>query len=120
MVKTATSGTQSQIETKSSYSQSAQASVKSTGSQSQIETKSKSSQSHQIFDMTVDDNMSKVKQDIQSVEDTLKIAKIQKEKQLQSQIRHNLHEPLTDSVLGFVSKMAGASSSSASIAGFGH
>ena len=76
IIHTKSTGSQSQIETKPSYSQSAQASVKSTGSQSQIETKSTSSGeampplSPQIFDMTVNDNMTKVKQDIESVEDT--------------------------------------------------
>ena len=59
---------QSQIEMKSSYSQSTQASLKSTGRQPQIETKSTSSQSQQIRDMIVSDNMSQVKQDIESVE----------------------------------------------------
>ena len=43
----------------SSYSQSSQPSTKSTGSQSP-----------QIFDMTLADNIAKIKQDIQSVEDT--------------------------------------------------
>merc|ERR1711924_173019 len=72
IVKTQSTATQSQsqIEAKSSYTQS-QPDTKSSGTQSQIETKSTYTQAAPLmFDMTTQDNMSQVKQDIESVENT--------------------------------------------------
>ena len=107
IIHTKSTGSQSQIETKSSYSQSAQASVKSTGSQSQIETKSTSSQSPQIFDMTVNDNMTKVKQDIESVEDTQQQNRQQQEQNISKILQNHLqHEATPDTTINFAHKLA--------------
>ncbi len=99
---------------KSSYSQSAQASVKSRVSQSQIETKSTSSQSQipQIFDMTVSDNMSKVKQDIESVENTQQQNRQQQEQNISRILQNHLqHEATPDTTINFAHKMASMASS---------
>ena len=107
IIHTKSTGSQSQIETKSSYSQSAQASVKSTGSQSQIETKSTSSQSPQIFDMTVNDNMTKVKQDIESVENTQQQNRKQQEQNISNILQNHLqHEATPDTTINFAHKLA--------------
>ena len=108
IVKTQSQGTQSQIETKSSYSQSTQPSVKSTGSQSHIETKSKESQSSpQIFDMTVDDKLSKVKQDIESVENTQQENKQEQQRNISNILQRHLGEHATpDTTINFAHKIA--------------
>ena len=94
-------GSQSQIETKSSYSQSAQASVKSTGSQSP-----------QIFDVTVSDNMSKVKQDIESVENTQQQNRQQQEQQISRILQNHLqHESTPDNTINFAHRIASMASS---------
>ena len=108
IIKTESRSSQSQIATKSSYAQSAPASVKSTGSQSQIATKSTSSQaSPQIFDMTVNDNMSKFKQDIESVEDTQLQNKLQQEQRMTRILQNHLQDEAThDTTIGFAHKLA--------------
>ena len=114
IIHTQSTGSQSQIDAKSSYSQTAQASVKSRGSQSQIETKSTSSQSQipQIFDMTVSDNMSKVKQDIESVENTQQQNRQQQEQNISRILQNHLqHEATPETTTNFAHKMASLASS---------
>ncbi len=114
IIHTKSTGSQSQIDAKSSYSQTAQASVKSRGSQSQIETKSTSSQSQipQIFDMTVSDNMSKVKQDIESVENTQQQNRQQQEQNISRILQNHLqHEATPETTTNFAHKMASLASS---------
>ena len=82
----------------------------SNGSQSQIETKSTHSQvSPQIFDLTVNDNMSKVKQDIESVENTHQQNTKQQEQHVNRILQNHLqHEATPDTTTNFAHKIASA------------
>jgi hypothetical protein len=99
---------QARIETKTSYSQSAPASVKSTGSQSTPkETKSTSSQSAQIFDMTLGENLTKAKQEIESVENTTHQNKQQQLQNIVRMVDHNLKNVITpNSTIDFAHSIA--------------
>ena len=99
---------QARIETKTSYSQSAPASVKSTGSQSTPkETKSTSSQSAQIFDMTLGENLTKAKQEIESVENTTHQNKQQQLQNIVRMVDHNLRNVVSpNSTIDFAHSIA--------------
>ena len=107
IIHTKSSGTQSNIETKASYSQSTPASVQSTGSQSKVDTRSASSQSTQMFDLTVNDNLSKVKKDIDSVENTQQQNTIQKAENISRILQNHLQTEATpDTTINFAHKIA--------------
>ena len=108
IVKTTSTGIQSQPSTKSSYSQSSQPTMQSSYSQSsQPSTKSTGSQSAQIFDMTLSDNIAKVKQDIQSVEDTQEKNRLQQAQQIANTLQNHLQNEATpQTTTDFAHKMA--------------
>jgi len=108
IVKTTSTGIQSQPSTKSSYSQSSQPTMQSSYSQaSQPSTKSTGSQSAQIFDMTLSDNIAKVKQDIQSVEDTQERNRLQQAQQIANTLQNHLQNEATpQTTTDFAHKMA--------------
>ena len=99
IVKTNTRATQSlDVETKSTYSQA----------------------SPQIFDMTVNDNMSKFKQDVESVEDTQQQNKQQQEQRVARMLQNHLqHEATPDTTIDFAHKIASMASSSVQTLGQG-
>ena len=102
---TKTTGSQAQIPTTSTYTQSTP--------QVKTQTKSTYSQSApQIFDMSVNDNMEKVKQDIDSVENTQQ-QNIQQQKQNITHIleKHLQHEATPDTTINFAHKMASSATS---------
>ena len=108
IIKTKSSGTQSQIETKSSGTQSAPGQTES----SYTQTAPASSRSPQIFDMTIDDNISEVKRDIESVEDTQRQNRLQQEQHISRILQNHLqHEATPDTTINFAHRMASASSS---------
>ena len=108
IVKTTSTGIQSQPSTKSSYSQSSQPTMQSSYSQaSQPSTKSTGSQSAQIFDMTLSDNIAKVKQDIQSVEDTQEKNRLQQAQRIANTLQNHLQNEATpQTTTDFAHKMA--------------
>ena len=123
-IETKSSGTQSQIDTKSSGSQyipiqtkssytQSQPETKSSGTQSQIETKSTYTQAAPLmFDMTTQDNMSQVKQDIESVENTRKENKQQQEQRITRILENHLQNEATpDTTINFAHRMAMMASS---------
>ena len=85
----------------------------STGSQSKVETKEKTSQSSpEMFDLTVNDNLSKVKQDIESVENTQQQNRQQQEQQISRILQNHLqHEATPDTTINCAHKMASMASS---------
>ncbi len=102
---TKTTGSQAQIPTTSTYTQSTP--------QVKTQTKSTYSQSApQIFDMSVNDNMEKVKQDIESVENTQQ-KNIQQQTQQIAHIleKHLQHEATPDTTINFAHKMASSATS---------
>jgi len=108
IVKTTSTGIQSQPSTKSSYSQSSQPTMQSSYSQSsQPSTRSTGSQSAQIFDMTLSDNIAKVKQDIQSVEDTQEKNRLQQAQRIANTLQNHLQNEATpQTTTDFAHKMA--------------
>ena len=123
-IETKSTGTQSQIDTKSSGSQyipiqtkssytQSQPETKSSGTQSQIETKSSYTQAAPLmFDMTTQDNMSQVKQDIESVENTRIENKQQQEQRITKILENHLqHEATPDTTTNFAHRMAMMASS---------
>ncbi len=102
---TKTTGSQAQIPTTSTYTQSTP--------QVKTQTKSTYSQSApQIFDMSVNDNMEKVKQEVESVENTQQ-QNIQQQKQNITHIlqKHLQHEATPDTTINFAHKIASIASS---------
>ena len=108
------------VKTKSTGTQSAQASVRSTSSQSDIKhTAEKGMQSlsemkkttgtgsqTEIFDMTVNDNIKKVKQDIESVENTHAQNKLQQAQLISRKVQHHLGDQATpETTAGFAHKI---------------
>ena len=123
-IETKSTGTQSQIDTKSSGSQyipiqtksiytQSQPETQSSGTQSQIETKSSYTQAAPLmFDMTTQDNMSQVKQDIESVENTRKENKQQQEQRITRILENHLQNEATpDTTINFAHRMAMMASS---------
>ena len=91
IVKTNTRATQSlDVKTKSTYSQA----------------------SPQIFDMTVNDNMSKFKQDVESVEDTQQQNKQHQEQNINRILHNHLQHEATPGTTDFAHKIASVASSS--------
>ena len=83
-----------------------------------VSQKSTGSQSPQLFDMTVNDNMSKVKQDIESVENTQQQNRQQQEQNISRILQNHLqHEATPDTTTNFAHKMASSASSGIKKAG---
>ena len=80
-----------------------------------VKTKSTYSQaSPQIFDMTVNDNMSKFKQDVESVEDTQQQNKQHQEQNINRIIQNHLKDEATPGTTDFAHKIASSAASMAS------
>ena len=78
-----------------------------------VKTKSTYSQaSPQIFDMTVNDNMSKFKQDVESVEDTQQQNKQHQEQNINRILHNHLQHEATPGTTDFAHKIASVASSS--------
>ena len=78
-----------------------------------VKTKSTYSQaSPQIFDMTVNDNMSKFKQDVESVEDTQQQNKQHQEQNINRILQNHLQHEATPGTIDFAHKIASVASSS--------
>ena len=78
-----------------------------------VKTKSTYSQaSPQIFDMTVNDNMSKFKQDVESVEDTQQQNKQHQEQMMNRILQNHLKDEATPGTTDFAHKIASVASSS--------
>jgi hypothetical protein len=112
-IETKSTGTQSQIDTKTSSSQYIPIQTKSSGTQSQIETKSSYTQAAPLmFDMTTQDNMSQVKQDIESVANTRKENKQQQEQRKTRILENHLQNEATpDTTINFAHRIAMMASS---------
>jgi len=102
------------VKTNSRATQSLGVKTKSQGMQSHgVETKSTHSQaSPQIFDMTVNDNMSKFKQDVESVEDTQQQNKQQQGQHINRILQNHLQHEATPGTTDFAHKIASVASSS--------
>ena len=122
LIKTKSTGTQSQAYVRSTSSQSDIKHTAEKGIQSLSEMKKTTGTGSQteIFDMTVNDNIKKVKQDIESVEDTQAQNKIQQALIISRKVQHNSGEQATpETTIGLAHKMASMASSSIQTIGRG-
>ena len=112
IIHTQSKGTQSQVKATATGTQS-QVETTATGTQSQVEKTTSGSQTLEIFDMTVNDKMAKVKQDIGSVEDTEQQHKSKKAERISDTIQKNLGEDdlSRHTTLGFAQRIAASGAS---------
>ena len=104
LIKTKSTGTQSQADVRSTSNQSDIKHTAEKGMQSLSEMKKTTGAGSQseIFDMTVNDNIKKVKQDIESVENTHVQNKLQQAQLISRKVQHHLRDQATpETTMGF-------------------